>query len=115
MDCTDNKYILDLNGNKCGNSCNEGNYLILNENFCSDTCDESIYILKDGQCGLCKNIKPTKPYKLINTTKCLSSDEIPVGAEVYNSLLYLLICKSGYKLEGDTCVIINKIQTTIPI
>ena len=103
--CTESNgnYILDLNGNKCASQCDEGEYLLLGENFCSDTCDESIYILKDGQCGLCKNFDSNKPYKLIDTSICLSEDEIPEGAQVYNSQLFLLKCKSGYKLEDSTC------------
>ena len=64
----------------------------------------NIYVLKDNQCGLCKQIYPDTPYKLINTPKCLSQTDIPEGAEIYNSKLYLLKCKSGYKLQDGLCV-----------
>ena len=107
-DCTDtNKnYIVDLEGNKCADSCESGKIYLIRENMCGDTCDESIYVLSDdNRCGLCKTLLPSTPYKLINTTGCLSADNIPENAEVYNSKLYLLKCKNGYKLEGDTCVL----------
>ena len=64
----------------------------------------------NAQWGLCKQIYPDTPYKLINSSRCFTANSIPVGAEVYNSKLYLLKCKSGYKLEGDTCVV-NCYQT----
>ena len=54
------------------------------------------------QCGLCKDIDNSKPYKIINSTECLSS--IPDEAEEYNSKLKLLKCKSGYILNGNNCV-----------
>ena len=71
-------------------SCADGKILLLRENMCSDTCDETIYVLKDNQCGLCKQIYPDTPYKLINTSQCLSENDFPDGAEIYNSKLYLL-------------------------
>ena len=91
--------------NKCANSCEEEKIFLFKENICNDTCDESIYVLKDSQCGLCKDIYPDTPYKLINAPICLPSIDIPEGAEVYNSRLDLLKCKYGYKLEGNTCVV----------
>ena len=104
-----NKYYLDTEGNKCGTStsCGDGKIYLLREEICSDSCDTSIYVLNENnkQCGLCSQIYPEKPYKLINTTQCLSIEEIPEGAEVYNSNLNLYKCKSGYKLEGETCVV----------
>ena len=108
-DTTNSNYILDLEGNKCANSCDSGKILLIRENFCSDTCDESIYVLYTDRsnnkiCGLCKNYNSDKPFKIINTQNYLSESEIPEGAEVYNSKLNLLKCKSGYKLEGETCI-----------
>ena len=104
-----NKYYLDTEGNKCGTStsCGDGKIYLLREEMCSDSCDTSIYVLNENnkQCGLCSQIYPEKPYKLINTTQCLSIEEIPEGAEVYNINLNLYKCKSGYKLEGETCVV----------
>ena len=104
--CTDtNKnYIIDLEGNKCADACESGKILLVRENMCSDTCDQSIYVLYNNKCGLCKQLFPSTPYKLINTTNCLAANNFPEGSEIYNPYLYLLKCKSGYKLEGEACV-----------
>ena len=72
-ECTDENYILDLEGNKCGNSCEGGKIFLIREKICNYTCDESIYETKDDQCGLCKQIDYGNPYKLINTPGCLPS------------------------------------------
>ena len=111
-DCTDTNYnyIADLEGNKCANSCENNKILLLRENMCNDTCDESIYVLLNNQCGLCKQLFPNTPYKLINTANCYSEDNFPEGVEIYNPFLYLLKCKKGYKLKEDICVI-NCYQT----
>ena len=99
---TNYNYILDLQGNKCLESCENGKILLVRENFCNDTCDESIYVLNNNKCDLCKNFYPERPYKLINTSQCLS--DIPDGAEIYNNKLNLLKCKSGYILKDENCV-----------
>ena len=54
-DCTETSYnyIVDLEGNKCATSCDDGKVLLIRENMCNDTCDGSIYVLNNGQCGLC--------------------------------------------------------------
>ena len=105
--CTGNeyKYILDTNGNKCGTSVVCDNFFMMHENMCADECDESIYVLNDKQCGLCSDFDSNKPYKIINTSQCLSEAEIPEEAELYNIKLHLLKCKSGYKLENQECVV----------
>ena len=105
-DCTESnyKYILDLQGNKCGNTCDEGKFLLVKENLCVDSYNETIYIIVDNQCGFCKYFYSDKPYKLINTSRCFSMDEIPEGVEVYDESLYLLKCKRGYILKNETCV-----------
>ena len=92
---TSYNYIVDFEGNKCANSCDSGKIYLLRENMCSDSCDESIYVLNNNQCGLCKQIYPDTPYKLINTSSCIAANDIPEGAEIYNSKLYLLKCKNG--------------------
>ena len=105
-DCTESNFnfILDLEGNKCGNSCDEGKFLMVKENVCVDSCNETIYVIVDNQCGFCKYFYSDKPYKLINTSRCFSMDEIPEGAEVYDESLYLINCKRGYILKNETCV-----------
>lgn len=44
----------------------------------------------------------SNPYKLINTTECISN--VITGAEIYNSNLYLLTCKKGYILSNNICI-----------
>ena len=87
--CSDTgyKYILDLQGNKCSDNCDTGKILMVRENFCSNSCDESIYILENNKCGLCSYFHPDTPYKIINTASCLSAENIPEGAEIYNAKL----------------------------
>ena len=108
-DCTSTNYnyLLYLDGNKCQTSCNSDKILLVKENICSDSCDTSTYILLNSECGLCKYFYSDKPYKIIDAVECLSESEIPEGAEVYNSQLYLLKCtdmglliKSLVKDEG---------------
>jgi len=53
-------------------------------------------------CGLCRDMNSSNPYKLINTTECISN--VITGAEIYNSNLYLLICKKGYILSNNICI-----------
>ena len=105
-ECSDENYILDIEGNKCANSCDGGKIFLIRENICNNTCDEFIYVRDNDKCGLCKDFNSSNPYKLINTPGCLNST--PYGAEVYNNKLNLLECKSGYKLVNDKCIIIKK-------
>ena len=65
---TNYNYILDEEGNKCANECDNDKYFYIKQNFCSNSCDESIYIIKNKTCGLCKDYYPDKPYKLINVS-----------------------------------------------
>ena len=64
-----------------------------------------ICVLNGNQYGLCSNFDPDKTYKLNNTSKCFSYDEISDVPEIYYTLLNLLKSKSGYKLEEETGVI----------
>ena len=93
------EYILDLEGNKCGNSCDDGKILLVKEKICIDSCNEEYYIIVNNQCGLCKDFYPDKPYKLINTSQCFSESEIPIGTVIYNYNLNLLKCKQNYILN----------------
>ncbi len=99
---TNYEYMIDIEGNKCATSCEDGKVLLIRENMCNDTCDKFFYVLNNNnECGLCKQFYPDKPYKIINSPNCLSSEEIPEQAEDYNPKLYLLKCKEGYKVERD--------------
>ena len=95
--------VLDVAGNKCKSiSCEDNQYLIIPEGVCSEECDTSIYIIKDKTCGLCRDIYSGEKYKIVNSTECLSTK--PDNTEYYKEELYLLVCKRGYKLEGNQCV-----------
>ena len=111
FECPDDYYILDINGNKYS-LCGIGKFFLVREGICNDTCDKSIYISKGYECGLCKQLFPSTPYKLINSDMCVSS--FPGVAEIYDNDLFLLKCKSGYKLDGRTCSIINSENTEKP-
>ena len=100
--CSDNNYLLDIDGNKCGSSCPSGKYLFNPSGVCINQCDQSLYILEGNTCELCKDKNNSTPYKLVNGTDCLS--EIPEGAEYYNEKLKLLKCRDGYHLENNTCM-----------
>ena len=100
--CSDNNYLLDIDGNICGSSCPSGKYLFKPSGVCINQCDQSLYILEGNTCELCKDKNNSTPYKLVNGTDCLS--EIPKGAEYYNENLKLLKCRDGYHLENNTCM-----------
>ena len=101
-ECSANDIIHDVDGNKCGKGCDNGKYLIIPERVCSFQCNNSIYVLNEMTCGLCRDLNSTNRYKLINGTQCLN--ETINGSEVYNSELYLLVCKSGYILKDNKCI-----------
>ena len=109
-DCSSGKeLILDENGNKCVDQADHSEkYLLVPGDVYISECDLSIYAINEEaspkKCGLCRDIEPDKPNKLINATECLSDSDIPEGAEYYKENFKLLVCKSGYKLDGNTCV-----------
>ena len=94
--------ILDIDGNYCASSCNNGKLLLIPEEICISECNTSIYIKNSSHCGLCRDMQSTRKYKVLNGEECI--EIIPEGAEIYNSDLFLLKCKSGYILENSTCV-----------
>jgi len=100
--CSNNNYLLDIEGNKCGSSCPSGKYLFNPSGVCINQCDQSLYILEGNTCELCKDKNNSTPYKLVNGTDCLS--KIPEGAEYYNEKLKLLKCRDKYHLENSTCM-----------
>ena len=99
-----NNYILDKDGNKCSDVCDDGKFLLIKQNFCIDSCDESIYIINGTRCGLCRDYYPDRPYRLIDVSNCFSESEIPENTEIYDSKFYLLKCKNGYKFENGKCI-----------
>ena len=85
--------MLDPDGNKCQDHCDDGKIFILPEGICIDKslCDLNIYVFNEDEteCGLCKYFNPDgAKYKLINTLDCI--EEIPNNAEYYNENQKLL-------------------------
>ena len=87
--------VLDTDGNKCKteNTCEVGKIKLLMNEICIDEslCDLNIYDKNNTHCGLCKELYPNTPYKLLNTSGCLNF--IPNNSIQYNSNSYLKIYK----------------------
>ena len=103
--CTDycpEGYILDIYGNRCGNSsfCPPGKYILMPDGDCVDSCNTTINITNGQKCGPCSYFYPESPYKFINGTKCINSP--PNESMVYDKELYLLICQENYRLINDS-------------
>ena len=106
--CPNGTYlVLYTNGsNTCKESITCSNYILKPNDICMDSCDLSIYTSNEKkECGLCKDLDASKPYKLINRTDCLES--MPDGTEFINEKLKLLKCKNGYKYEDGKCISMN--------
>ena len=105
--CTDNNLLLDSDGNKCQDQCDEGKIKLMPESICIplSECDTNIYTINtdNNQCGVCNYFYPEgNKYKLVNTTECI--DTMPLNTEYYNINLNLLKCKSGYYLDNNQCL-----------
>ena len=98
--------MLDPDGNKCQNGCDDDKIKMMPEGICisKDSCDMNIYVLNtdETECGLCNYFYPegTK-YKLINTLGCLL--DVPNNAEFYNEQWNLVKCKEHYHINGNQC------------
>ena len=103
--CSSNNLLLDSDGNKCQNDCDDGKIKLMPESICvpSSECDTNIYIINDNKCGTCNYFYPEgNKYRLINTNECIGI--IPTNAEYYNTELYLLKCKENYYLDNGRCL-----------
>ena len=80
---------LTINAEK-GNYCEgkECNILLKTNNTCVDICDEQKYIMNGKECGLCKHLNKTFPYKIINKKNCI--EEKPNNTYFIDQSLYLL-------------------------
>ena len=108
--CSGN-YVLDT-GNKCKSECSANKILLIPQRICNLTCDENYFQESNAQCGLCKDITDSTPYKLIGTSGCKANlDEN--SEEYYNVDKKLLMCKSGYKLENNICTLISNDEQII--
>ena len=87
--------------NYCGDECTT-NYIMIPDRICIDECDENLFYKSGNQCGFCKDLNETHPFKLFNTTGCLSQK--PEGAEYYKKQFLLLKCKENYTLLNGECI-----------
>ena len=102
-----NNLILDPDKNYCSDSdsCGTGKIKLMPEDICisSSSCDTTKYIIQGSKCGLCSYFNPNGPkYRLIGSEGCLN--EKPNNSEDYNVDLFLLKCKTNYKVEGTSCI-----------
>ena len=103
--CSSGSLYLDASGNYCSTSCLSGKIKLMPEDICisESECDTTKYILQNSVCGLCSYFNPNgAKYRLIGSDGCL--DDKPNNSEDYNSNLYLLKCKTDYKVDGTSCV-----------
>ena len=76
--------------NEKGNFCEDNNCPIVLIPYynCIEKCDEPNYVLNGKECGLCKYLNKTFPYKIINETNCLK--EKPKNTYLENESTYIL-------------------------
>ena len=109
-ECSGTNLILDPDGNKCQDNCDEGKIKLMPGGYCINktACDLNIYELNTGEteCGLCKYINSDSDlqYKFINTRGCISITSLPTNAEYYNEKSKLLQCKNNHHLDNGECV-----------
>ena len=103
-----NLVIDNENGNYCDGD-EECEVLLLPDNTCIGTCDEQYYIKNGKECGSCKNLNKTFPYKIINETKCIK--EKPNNTYFIDESSYILkychysceTCSGGGEYECTNC------------
>ena len=105
--CINNNLLLDSDGNKCQNNCDDGKIKLMPEGICIplDECDTDIFMMNSEktECGVCSYFYPDgNKYRLMNTNECIGT--IPNNTEFYNSNLNLLKCKENYYLENNKCI-----------
>ena len=110
-----------IDGNHCEKTCQK--FRFLSNNVCSDYCNNTFYDYIPGSdnikmCGLCKDLNPSKPYKIINKEGCL--EKKPNNTYIYNEKYYLLDncstnckkcsnrgkcdeCEDGYSMINGKC------------
>ena len=100
--CKRGKMIVDIDGNNCG-EIDGDKYLLIPENIYINECNSSIFITNSSKfCGLCRDMNIQNKYKILNGTKCLK--EPPDNTIIFNSKLFLLVCKEGSYLYDNNCV-----------
>ena len=95
--------IAGVDGNKCGNNCPTGKYLLIPEGVCVSECNSTLYIIKDNYfCGLCKDLYNSQKYKFLTSSECLTQQ--PENSHFFISKYFLLECDYGYALSSSECI-----------
>ena len=87
--------------NYCGTGCDYNYYTFMPYEYCIETCDEKLYAKKNKQCGLCKDLFPETPFKMVNYTGCLEKQ--PENTYFINKNLKLLACNDGIEFIDGRC------------
>ena len=105
--CSEEKYYLDTEGNKCGSSeCPSDKIMFVPSGVCIQSCDLDYYVTRNNTCGLCKYFYPDDyPYTLMGSNECLNEISLSNTMEVYNLKLKIYKCINGYKASGNKCVV----------
>ena len=105
--CSEEKYYLDTEGNKCGSpECPSDKIMFVPSGVCIPSCDLDYYVTRNNTCGLCKYFYPDDyPYTLMGSNECLNEISLSNTMEVYNLKLKIYKCINGYKASGNKCVV----------
>ena len=77
-------------------------YTLLLDNICVYDCDLNYFEKKDLKCGLCRDLTPSTPYKIVNQTGCLASK--PNNSIEINEDLKLISCVEGFSFINRSCI-----------
>lgn len=95
-------YMLGVDGNKFFCSCKDGYTLNKDGNECVEIICNNGYLAEDNICYC------NEGYSLsFDRTNCI---KIPEYAHAVNSSTDLWLCDSGYREEGDSCIINNSLK-----
>ena len=89
--------------NYCDIGCANGLFTFIPYGYCINSCDEKLYTVDNDKkkCGLCKDIFPEKPFKMVNYTGCLEKQ--PDDSYYINENLKLLSCNDGVIFKEGRC------------
>ena len=115
--CSSGDIYIDSQGkNFCGNKCPV--FILVPIGICVEECDLNIFhLVNNYECGFCKDVNSSFPYKLLNSSGCLNN--IPYGTYLYNAKYNLLKRNISFFTDAPTTFIstttLNNIPTTTPV
>ena len=77
-------------------------YTLLLDNICIYECDLNYFEEEDFKCGLCRDLTPSTPYKMVNHIGCLNSK--PNNSIDINKDLNLISCVEGFSFINGSCI-----------